>query len=1257
MNSVFSFWRCYFIVGVLLLLAVIVSADNGRGLHKKAYAVPVPAGKKVKIDGKLNDWDLSGQIHSYVVSETADTQGARFAMMYDKDALYLSGVVADTSPMMNRNDPKVNGNKGWDADACQFRMILDPAQGYPVNQSTWNAVDNDQMAHLILWYYTDRKEPCLQLHKGMTYKPITGTEPFGVLPHDKFQAAYLLNKNGREYTFEYRIPWKSLETKNIPEAGDLVAGTVQFNWGTADGLKTAGGSAWCYDVMSGPGFTFQSSGCWGKIIFSKTGNLPKDLVEDGLPPEKPLPLKFEYNIPEDSQVSVQLFNEKNEMVRTIVAQGDRRAGKMIDRWDGLDEVGKPLPAGTYQWKGLYHQPITTKFLFSAHNSGQPPYPTDDNKGGWGGDHGTPTTSCALPDGMLLAWNSCELGWGIIRTDLNGKKQWGSKHCSRYLATDGKRFFGSGDEGFEQHAGVAVYDAADSRPLNFGNGKPIADLPTGGDDKTNSVTGIAYIDGKLYVAISARNMIAVNDAVMGTLKETINVNNPGALAVAKDGSLLIVSDETILRLKDGKTDTFIKEKIDKPFAVTTDAEGNIYISNRGSLQNISVFSADGKYLRSIGKTGGRPAKGKYEKDGMLEPGGLSVDAKANIWVAETLDSPKRFSVWNSKDGSLANEFFGGSAYFGWLWMDPKHPDEIYCHNTVWKVDWTKNTCYPTSTMWRSTKPNMIGAVAADGYAGHVRVMTAKNGKQFAWGMRDYSNMLYMRSGDVFKPISGVIRVAFGTFGGGMPYPAMKDIYEKTKAGAFLWQDANDDQEIQPEELVVSPSGRGETAFNWIDADLNAWCDAGWIYKPAKITDDGRPIYDFSQKTDIPFKGSNANATSLWLDDKDDTVYTLNPGSNPGLAHWTRDGKMLWGYPNILPWPSSLNLPMVTPGKLHGLTMPLCVAGDFTGAVTYYNPYHILTRDGLYVAMITRDGRDGKGLGPDVIATESVQGQLVKPEGMNRYFLLAGAQDGRVTEIFGLDTVKRLPGGTYIHTEEDVKQTMQAQLEYQKALSNTKKLEIVRGLKSLDSASSVEKFVDATRSFSVKAAYDEKNLYVSYDVSSQFALINAEPDLRVIFKSGNLLDIQMATDPTADAKRKTPAPGDLRILISRQAGKTIAVIYRPKIKGFTGTPVVLSSPTGKESFDAIDISDKINLNYKPKNGGFEAFVTIPLETIGWAPQPSTQVKIDFGYIFGNATGTQASLRAYWTNNSPTSNILKDVPSECKLEPAEWGDARVE
>jgi len=37
------------------------------------------------------------------------------------------------------------------------------APGYPINQSSFNAVDNPQMAHLTLWHYSDRREACLQM--------------------------------------------------------------------------------------------------------------------------------------------------------------------------------------------------------------------------------------------------------------------------------------------------------------------------------------------------------------------------------------------------------------------------------------------------------------------------------------------------------------------------------------------------------------------------------------------------------------------------------------------------------------------------------------------------------------------------------------------------------------------------------------------------------------------------------------------------------------------------------------------------------------------------------------------------------------------------------------------------------------------------------------------------------------------------------------------------------------------------------------
>ncbi len=64
-------------------------------------------------------------------------QNAKIAMMYDKDALYISGVVRDTSPMLNRHAPEVEGNFCWDADAFQLRLVIDPDLGYPVNDNAF----------------------------------------------------------------------------------------------------------------------------------------------------------------------------------------------------------------------------------------------------------------------------------------------------------------------------------------------------------------------------------------------------------------------------------------------------------------------------------------------------------------------------------------------------------------------------------------------------------------------------------------------------------------------------------------------------------------------------------------------------------------------------------------------------------------------------------------------------------------------------------------------------------------------------------------------------------------------------------------------------------------------------------------------------------------------------------------------------------------------------------------------------------------
>jgi DNA-binding beta-propeller fold protein YncE len=1212
----------------MLSLAVLVLAchagvaqENGNGRHARLFAVPTPG--PVVIDGQLTDWDRSGELESYVMAATRAMQYGKMAVMYDGDALYLGGVIRKPIPINNRHSPEANGDRAWDADAIQFRLTVDPTLGYPVNETTASPDSSDQIIHLLLWYYADRQEPCLQAHSSMRYRFLPGAEKFGVLPKTLYQAAYRFTADRHECTFEYRIPWKTLGAKRPLQGGDVVAATYQFNFGRRDGLKTAGYSGWAYDLKVAPGFSYQNAGCWGKLVFAKTGNLPKALVQEGEPPARPLPCTFTCDVLEDGEVSVVLYNDKHEAVRVLMASTPRQAGRLVEKWDGLDELDTPLPAGTYTWKGLYHQPITTRYLLSVHNSGQPAYKNDENTGGWGGDHGVPSAICTAGDDLLLAWNYNEAGWGLIRTDMDGKKRWGIINSQGFLASDGQRVFASTHE---FGAGLRCFDVKDGRPLPWGNGTSVLALPPG--VQAAEISGMAYGAGKLYASFAQHNLVAVYDATRGDLQTTWRVPAPGALAARPDGTLAAISNARLVQLREGEITPLADHHLDHPAGIAVGADGKIYVANQGRTQNIAIFTPAGTFVKSLGKAGGRPWIGRFDPKGMLEPAGIALDAKGRLWVAESIDYPKRVSVWDPKSGKLVKEFFGGAHYASFIWMDPERPDEVYCDGVIWKVDWKKLTAAPYSTCWRSREPEVPGAGGFSTHTGGFRPFTAQNGRQYGFDIR--FGIFYQRDGDIFKPIIA------GTPKG-------------------LWVDRNHDQRMQPEEI----NGTVKAGFAFVDPALNLW-GRGIVYRPLRVEKSGRPVYDFSKPE------PTANFQPVGIDPADASLYAYDngydwSGSLKGFDYgrFGADGTVYWGYRGRVSWPRAINHPPQRLAKIWGITQLLGTAGDFTGFATYYGCHHLYTRrDGIPVAMLFRDPRIALGeLGADVIACENYNGQLVKPKGMNRYFALGGDQDGRISEVFGLETVKYLAGGTYTHTEADVKATTDALTQYQAALARTMRLVIVRGAKALPTAPVVERVLTNDQSFKARMAYDAQNLYVHYDVVSAAELNNAMTDPQTIFKGGNLLDIQLAADTSADPKRQTPVPGDLRLLVTRQNGKPYAVIFRPKVKGFTGVPTVLTSPTGKESFDAIEVTQAVQLAYRKQDGAFSATLTIPLATLGWTPQPGAKVRLDLGYIFGNTTGTKAMGRLYWTNTGFAAGVLNDIPTESRLVPGEWGEAEVE
>ena len=205
-------------------------------------------------------------------------------------------------------------------------------------------------------------------------------------------------------------------------------------------------------------------------------------------------------------------------------------------------------------------------------------------------------------------------------------------------------------------------------LNWGNGTPALDPPPGGNELSNVASGIACANGKVYVSWKARNLISLYDAQSGALLDSWPVSAPERLCVTPDGGALVISEGKVLKVikekftpyytnpdKDGrppvayriKISPLVSDHLSSPRALTLATDGTLFVANAGVMQAISVFDKeDGKYLRTIGKEGGRPRVGKYDANGVLEPGGIAIDKHGNLWVAETLDSPKRHSVWNA-----------------------------------------------------------------------------------------------------------------------------------------------------------------------------------------------------------------------------------------------------------------------------------------------------------------------------------------------------------------------------------------------------------------------------------------------------------------------------------------------------------------------------------------------------------------------------------------------------------------------------------
>jgi hypothetical protein len=179
-----------------------------------------------------------------------------------------------------------------------------------------------------------------------------------------------------------------------------------------------------------------------------------------------------------------------------------------------------------------------------------------------------------------------------------------------------------------------------------------------------------------------------------------------------------------------------------------------------------------------------------------------------------------------------------------------------------------------------------------------------------------------------------------------------------------------------------------------------------------------------------------------------------------------------------------------------------------------------------------------------------------------------------------------------------------------------------------------------------------LYAAFRTSDPGLLDTAAGgDVKYQFKRGGALDLMIAADRDVDGRRKSPGPGDLRLLFTRIEGRPRAVLFRARVAGgHAGEPVTYQSPIGTQIFDEVlDVSAVIALACR--GGNFE--VSIPLDRIGLEPRKGQEILGDLGILRGQ--GGQTVQRIYWNNLD--TQLVSDLPDEARLQPGRWGIWRFE
>jgi hypothetical protein len=674
----------------------------------------------------------------------------------------------------------------------------------------------------------------------------------------------------------------------------------------------------------------------------------------------------------------------------------------------------------------------------------------------------------------------------------------------------------------------------------------------------------------------------------------------------------------------------------------------------------------------------------------------VDGSGRLWVAEASQQPKRVSVWNVATGELVREFPGGVGYGGGMgrafWLDPQTKRRAYYNGMEFKLDWEKGE---SALEWIFYRPGDKAFGSVFGNFSPDRPLYYRDRKfmVYDFSLNNSYVLITEDKGGFVQPVAcvGDCAVAVKGVGPNAEHRLATDELalalgdREPSRFNFSWSDHDGDGKMKAEEFTFHENpgfGKEHNAFgaywgNLMGDDMSLLLRGGagvWRIPVSDWAARGAPIYDLAKAEAIgPLPAENFQSTAALKDGS--FVCVADP-----ILGVAADGSVRWSYAN--PWPGvhgSRNAPSPRPGRVIG-AMRVIGRADVAGLGEVFavngnkGELYLFTADGLLVATLFKDCRVApwwnafaeakRGmLVDDISLQEECFGPTFTRTVDGHYYFVCGHNHASIVELEGLDTVSRFEGkltlapwDLYWCEAHAVKRAVaeQAGLILKQLQIKPGRADLIDGdLRDWRNVPFNEIRDDNGRlraKFALR--WDDDGISLAAQVWDRTPLQNRAEDLKLLFKGGDCVDLQLGLAHRPDWHPATVVAGDVRVLFAMRNNKPVAVIYRYVVAGTAeNAKAPFASTVRTLNVDVLSIWDEPTAAFRRTADGYTMEAKVSWERLGGTtPKGEGKIALDCGIIFSGQAGDGVLERTYWSN--PTANIVSDLPGEVEVRPSLWG-----